>query len=490
MKKISLINGAKILIFVLIACIMFAGILNILNYKSTGGGGGFQHFYSANENSIDVMFFGSSHAHCTIDHGYLWDNYGIAGYTLSAGSQNIDSTYYFIKEALRVQKPEIIVVEMLGATGGEIENTETDVYRNSLSMKWSSVFFEYTDYLADNMEMEKTWKEQIYTKIPIVHSRYAELTQEDFQDNIPFMMGYRGSYENESFEEPTVTSEIGELNPEKREWLQKIVDLAKVNNVEIVLFASPCVLSQEQQMQFNAIEAFAEENNVQYINYNKLYKDIGLNFKTDFRDSEHVNNYGAVKVTEHIADFLKDNYALEDRRGQSGYSLWEDNALYLRNKALRHELENASDINDYLQILSEMEEEQTVIIALTGNYNVLGDVYLENLMKLGITADEYAQGGVWVFRNREKFMYLPGKEYRECIKTPSGEIHLESSSYLSQEDEMIENVKLIVNAEDYYQVENGVNMIVYNEELNQLIDAAGDDVYLGLELVHCEKTEE
>ena len=39
--------------------------------------------------------------HCTVDHGLLWDQYGIAGYTLSAGSQRLDSTYYFLKEAIR-----------------------------------------------------------------------------------------------------------------------------------------------------------------------------------------------------------------------------------------------------------------------------------------------------------------------------------------------------------------------------------------------------
>ena len=39
-------------------------------------------------------------------------------------------------------------------------------------------------------------------------------------------------------------------------------------------------------------------------------------------------------------------------------------------------------------------------------------------------------------------------------------------------------------------VENGVNIVVYNETVRQLIDAAGDDVYLGLEMEHCDKEEE
>lgn len=86
-------NAIKIILFSILVISMLWGILSIFNYKDMGGGGGFQRFYQADKNSIDVLFFGSSHAHCTIDHGLLWDQYGMAGYTLSAGSQELDSTY-------------------------------------------------------------------------------------------------------------------------------------------------------------------------------------------------------------------------------------------------------------------------------------------------------------------------------------------------------------------------------------------------------------
>lgn len=84
--------------------------------------------------------FGSSHAHCTVDHGLLWDQYGIAGYTLSAGSQRLDSTYYFLKEAIRVQKPKIAVVEVWGTVLDGMEYSEEAIYRNTLGMHWSKIF--------------------------------------------------------------------------------------------------------------------------------------------------------------------------------------------------------------------------------------------------------------------------------------------------------------------------------------------------------------
>lgn len=481
----------KMILFCMLTVMSGIIVLNIFNYKNTGGGGGFQHLYQEKAD-MDVMFFGSSHAHCTIDHGYLWDNYGIAGYTLSAGSQNLAGTYYFVKEALRVQKPRVIAVECWGVTGDRMMNQESDIYRNTLSMRWSVPFLEYVAYLSEDMEMEDTWKNQILCKIPVVHSRYSELEQSDFEDNIPFMRGYRGSFDVAVFDIPAAAHnyETLEIDSSKEEFLQKIVEAARENDVEVVFFASPYHLSEEEQMQFNWMAEFADANNVPFINFNHLYEDIGLDFETDLRDEGHVNNDGAVKVTEYLAKFLKENYELPDRRSQEKYELWEKNALYLRNKKLRHDLESAVDINDYLSRLSEMEEEQLTILALTGNYNALGEVYLGNLNLLGIADEEYAQGGVWIYRGKERVIYLPGKEYEYCLKTSKGEIHVESHTYETEDGEVKDSVQIIVNSKNYQLVENGVNMVVYNEKINQLIDAAGDDVYLGLELLHNEKIEE
>ena len=103
LRKQKYRNGIKIIGFIVVAVAILTIIFPIFNYKDMGGGGGFQRLYESPSNSIDVMFFGSSRAHCTIDHGYLWDHYGIAGYTLSAGAQKMDSTYYCVKEALRWQ---------------------------------------------------------------------------------------------------------------------------------------------------------------------------------------------------------------------------------------------------------------------------------------------------------------------------------------------------------------------------------------------------
>lgn len=492
MKRNNYANVIKSILFALLAALMMIGILRVFNYKTTGGGGGWQHFYQMDHGKADVIFFGSSHAHCTVDHGYLWDNYGMAGYTLSAGSQQLDSTCYFVKEALKRQTPRVIAVEMMGIVMGDFVNTDADVYRNCLGMKWSGNLVRFVDYLADSMNLDRSQKNEILAKIPVVHSRYKELTRSDFEDELPFMVGYRGSYEVVPLVRPE-EDDCGytmELPGEIRRALEEIIEEAQKHNVQIVFFAAPFAVTQEQQRGFEAAEEFADSKGVPFINYNKLYDEIGIDFATDFRDDGHVNNYGAAKVTAHLASFLKENYEIPDRRGDRKYQIWEDNSLYLRNKALCHELENTADVNEYLELLAEIKDEKTVIIALTGNYRALGDVYLDSLIQLGITPQEYAEGGVFLLKGGERQAWLPGREYNACFSKEKGEIHVESFLTLAEDGQEKQQVCLLVNGNDYFMVENGVNLVVYEESLDQVIDAAGDDVYLGLELIHNDKQAE
>lgn len=466
LRKQKYRNGIKIIGFIMIAVVILAIIFPVFNYKDMGGGGGFQRFYESPSNSIDVMFFGSSRAHCTIDHGYLWDHYGIAGYTLSAGAQKMDSTYYCVQEALRRQSPKVIFVEISHqVNNGEIEDDETDVYRNYLGMKVSEVSLSFANYLGRQMNMNREEKEELYTRFPIIHSRYRELERTDFVDTIPFMRGYRGSFEVVPFDTPEATEQIMEISQDNQEFIEKLILLSKEKNVPLVLFASPYVVSEEEQMRINAVGEIAREKEIPFINFNRLYQETGIDFSCNFRDSSHVNNAGAQKVTEYLAQYIKANYEVEDHRGNNKYILWDQNAQYLHNKELCHDLELAENINDYLTQLSE-DENHIILIQLVGNYQALGEAYLEDMIKIGLSEEDYAYGGHYFLRGGSK------------IERPD-EIFVDQSQMIWIQGEAYQT-----------GIENGVNIVVYDKELKQIIDVAGDDVYLGLSMSHLDLKEQ
>lgn len=81
-KKIK--NSIKTVLFLSLVIVMFQLIGAWLWFDAPGGGGGFRRMYDLPSETVDVMAFGSSHAHCSVDHGTLWKEYGIAGFTFSA----------------------------------------------------------------------------------------------------------------------------------------------------------------------------------------------------------------------------------------------------------------------------------------------------------------------------------------------------------------------------------------------------------------------
>lgn len=54
------------------------------------------------------------------------------------------------------------------------------------------------------------------------------------------------------------------------------------------------------------------------------YREMGLDFSTDFADHAHLNVAGGAKYTAYLGKWLSKNYSFPDRRGQKGYESWEN----------------------------------------------------------------------------------------------------------------------------------------------------------------------
>ena len=101
---------AELLVFCILLAVIVSGIYDTVRYKNVGSGGGMDNFYNTDV-PIDVIIYGSSHAACTVNNGVMWEDYGIASYTLSAGSQKADATYFFLQESIAKNKPKVALVE-------------------------------------------------------------------------------------------------------------------------------------------------------------------------------------------------------------------------------------------------------------------------------------------------------------------------------------------------------------------------------------------
>lgn len=486
-----IVNGIKIIVFVLIFIITGNYFMNILCYKDTGGGIGMYRFHKEQKNTMDIIFFGSSHTHCTVDVGYLWNQYGIAGCNLTAGAQKLDGVYCFMKDAFRTQHPKIVVVDIYSALDDGLSKEEEDLYRVS-SVHWSYDYIQYVKNFGNRMGRESEWIRAAQLKYPLFHSRYQEISKDDFIDNMSFMKGYRGSFEVTPFERPEAfyDEHITEISVSSKEYLDKICELTKENDVKLLLMAAPYEVLNEQQEQYNWIREYAAENEIPYINFNHAVDGLELDYGSDFRDVGHLNNIGAQKVTESLITYARNFVSFEDHRNDSKYDSWNDNSCYLHNKLIARQLQVEGDVNDYLKQVSNIANDKVIILTLNGNYNAIPDAYANGLALFGIGAEDYLQGGSWIIKNGQVLKRMPGNVYQMNMKVENSEIQISAEQIVDDAGDLYDKVSTDCNGINYSEnLTNGMNIIVYDEHLGMVIDVVTNDIYNGLVLFHMDLSE-
>ena len=298
-------NLIKDLIFIIIFLILLNACSNIFVLKGNTYGSDVISFYNQKKNSLEVIFFGSSHSYATFSPDIIEQEIGIKSYNFATQQQPIYITYHYMMEALKTQKPKYFVLETkMLAKDNEFANE--GVTRDAIDKMKNSI----NKVNAINVSVEeKEERVSYYFNIIKYHTRYNELSTVDIKTGLT----QRG-IENKGFKELDVNNDIiidnakilkitekKKISSKNFKYLKKIIQLAKKNDIKLILVKSPCQLKETDQKKYNWVEEYAKENNIEYINYNEKIEQLKLGHG-DYFDVEHLSYEGAKKVT---LDFLK-----------------------------------------------------------------------------------------------------------------------------------------------------------------------------------------
>lgn len=467
----------ELIVFFVALAIAVASFYGAARYKNVGSGGGMDNFYAAKV-PIDVIIYGSSHAACTVNNGLLWEEDGIASYTLSAGGQQIDGTYYFIQESIANNKPKVALVETY--LFGRSDFALDAVYRSSLTSKFSTRFVAYVFELAKNFGIMREQVEELLFRLPIVHSRYRELTRSDFINEEPYIRGYRGDDTVFPAPVPELTDEKAELSDYDISYIDRIIKVCEDNGVELVFFNAPCTMDEENMARQNSVRAYVEEKGYPYLAFNHEYEKYGIDFEKDLRDTDHLNDVGSAKVTGALRNYILENYEIPDRRNQKGYENWDLQVRYLADRSDMYKLRQIEETRDYLGAAEGYKDRYLTIVLLDGNYNALGkEAFFAELSDLGIDEESYDRGGAFVLENGQIIASsAPGDTYSLHMDMGA---RAELNIYKTAKDEF---AHLILSDRDYTPGINGLTVIVYDKVLRRGIDGIITDVYMGTETEH------
>lgn len=352
-KKSKLINFIKAMIIIVTAVIIVAGLSKILVLKSEDGINQFDALYKQPENSIDVIFLGSSKVYCDISTGVLWDNHGIASFDLGGAEAPAWVSYYQLKEALKTQSPKVIFYEVSVAamypTLFQADNWAAD---NSYGMKWNS---NRIDQLRVNSE-----EDDFYVRLNpfnVMHGRYKDLEENDFV-NVRSTADYKGFDPREdtrTYERPDVAAytDVEPCSEKAEEYIGKIIELGKSRNIPVVLIASPYRVPESEQSIINYIKTIAEKEGAKFIDFNQKYDDIGIDFETDMADFNHLNYNGNYKYSDYFGKLLKSEFDIPDRRGDDRYISWEQDAALQRSERCDLMISKSDDAGEILTLAKD-----------------------------------------------------------------------------------------------------------------------------------------
>ena len=338
--RIKLLIYLKRIIAVTCVWSMFVIIWKTLHYMIIDDRSSFtrimMHEYY-NQNNIDILFCGSSLCYKSFDIKILDKRLGVNTFNSGSSSQDLDATYYIIRDAVKRYNVKRIFLELspLMAQNFDINNrnsaTMVGTYIISDYMKPSYAKYEYLlsasdarAYANSFLPARRNWQllfEPEYVGNTLQSK--SEAFYKDFEyidsDTLHYMgKGYVAS-ENKVLEHSfcdsygNVDFDISNIKNEWFQYLQCIISLCRNSGVELTLVCSPlspyllACFGDKYDDYHNTIAEIAKEANIDYLDFTLCKEEyMHLEFG-DYEDSAHLNMYGARTFSEFLADIIIGN---------------------------------------------------------------------------------------------------------------------------------------------------------------------------------------
>ena len=449
------------------------------NWPTTTGLTG---FYDMEEDSVDILFMGSSHTMTQINPQVLYDLYGMRSYNLASEQQNLVLTYWWLKEALRYQSPECVVLDtyfLFTYKHTEVLNSAEASTRKALdSMRWSQVKWEAVRDICAIDEAQSLMS-YIFPNIRY-HSRWMDLVEDDF----PFtslaghceLKGYDPLYKAAGSETYAPfaagdSTETEEMLPLMEEYLDKIVALCKEEGIELILIKTPSTSATVKK--YNTLCAYAEANDLTYLDFNEqsLYESSGFVFTEDMYDGGHGNVEGALKITTAMGNILAEDFGIE---GDKTDAQWEETAEYYAQVYRDFQLVQIEDFATYISLLKD--DSRTIFITFRNNAEKCLNTEMRALMEeaLGIHV-------MTLFDDESYFAVLEDGEvfemHGESLISHYGSFRDGHADYeIISAGYAVGNTSAVkINAAEVSKNYNGINIVVYDKKTNRVIDSVNFD---------------
>lgn len=314
---------------VLVAALVLGAMSTLCSPKRHDYGSDWGEYLQEAEDTIDVLFIGSSLTYCNIIPAVFWEETGLTAWDVTGPELTVPGSYHYLRQALKTQSPQAVFVEISAV----LYPRHTDFTKTVIGqMPWG----------LDRIEMilkEAEPENRLGLVFPLhfYHSRWSALTEGDWS---VFREGYGKdlyagyTYLNqyripEGYAERTNVGLDGENNARNLRYLLKIAEICREEGIIPVFYESPAASTMPRDLMDPVYEALRAAEGAVVVNFNDYRDAIGAELEGDYYDALHYNAVGAEKFSRFLAGWVTENLELVPC-GRADTALWQSRVEQIR----------------------------------------------------------------------------------------------------------------------------------------------------------------
>lgn len=294
-----------------------------------------QNLVGLSYEDVDMIYIGGSAAFVYWQPLKAWHDNGLTSYLYAHNTIFADSIKYYIKETQKTQDAKLYVIDARpfqywGNEGGGYKirwgldgldvftmnrwqlianyfsTRDTTEMDDRVTFDWDIIKYHTA---AENLASPDAWE--------LVNNSVRQLNK-GFEWN--------ARYEYLSARNDYTTDERAELHPTCQAVLADLLEYCKREKLNVLFVVSPYAVTEAYQKIYNTVGDIVASYGFDFLNTNSdiYYCEMGLDFSTDFYNTDHVNPLGAEKYTAFLENYILEHYDLPTHTGDPAYSSWEE----------------------------------------------------------------------------------------------------------------------------------------------------------------------
>ena len=323
-KSVCMIIGVILLVCILIEGCNYLVVDDTNSYTRLT-----LHELYENDGNVETLFLGTSHCFRAYDPELYEELTGESAFNLGSSSQNIDTSYYLLKEALKYHEIEKVYLdiyhEFFFFNPENRELVEANIISDYMRPSFNKLSFilhrsSSEHYTNSFFPFRRDW--QLLGDFAYLKENVARKQEDRYKDFEPVI------YDDEHYVSKGFVESVAVLNTEEYSWipksdkvdlsgdssfamdyLEKIVKLCEKEEIELIFLTAPSYKEYiESKDSYDMIHSYvrvlADGFGVAYVDFNMYPEEELILTANDFMDGDHLNGNGADKVTYSLAEYV------------------------------------------------------------------------------------------------------------------------------------------------------------------------------------------